>query len=68
MVFDDGYLSWRGQDFPLYDWTDFYHEATEEQTPNAPTPKAMHLQINVFMDANHACNKNTRRSQTGIFI
>ena len=38
MVFEDGYLNWREQDFPQYDWVDFYPDATEEHPPNAPTP------------------------------
>ncbi len=68
MVYDDGYLNWRDQDFPQYDWTDFYSEATEEHPPNAPPPRGMPIQINVFVDADHASNKITRRSQTGILM
>jgi hypothetical protein len=68
MVFDDGYLNWRDEDFPQYDWTDFYPDATEDIPPNAPSPKGMPVQLNAFVDADHAGNKVTRRSQTGILI
>ncbi len=68
MVFDDGYLNWNDNDFPTYDWTDFYPEAEEEVPPNAPEPRGMAVQINVFLDADHAGNKVTRRSQTGVLI
>jgi hypothetical protein len=68
MVFDDGYLNWCDSDFPEYDWTDFYNDAKEDLPPNAPAPRGMPVQINAFVDANHAGNKLTRRSQTGILL
>jgi len=35
---------------------------------NAPLPRGQPVQINVFIDANHARNKLNRRSQMGILI
>jgi hypothetical protein len=26
MVFDDSYIHWNDDDFPFYDWTDFYQD------------------------------------------
>lgn len=68
MVFDDQYVTWNDNDFPVYDWSDFYQGATEDIPPNAPKPRGMPVQINAFVDASHARNKITRRSHTGILI
>jgi hypothetical protein len=68
MVFDSGYLQWRDSDFTTYDWTDFYGDITEQVPANAPVPCGMPVQMNVFVDANHAGNKLNRRSHSGILI
>ena len=54
--------------FKEYDWFDFYHDAKEEVTPNMPSPRGLPVNISVFVDADHAGNKITRRSQTGVLI
>jgi hypothetical protein len=54
--------------FKKVDWTDFYPDADEAKPPNAPEPCGMMVQVNCFIDANHAGNKVTRRSHTGILI
>ena len=68
MVFDSNYINWKEEDFPAYDWTDFYPNVIEERPSNAPEPRGMPVQINMFVDASHARNKVTRRSHTGILI
>jgi hypothetical protein len=68
MVFDDAYINWNEKDFTSYDWTDFYGNVQEEIPKNAPQPRGKPVQLNVFVDANHARNKLTRRSQTGILL
>jgi len=68
LVFDDSSIKWTENDFQSYDWTDFYQEASEKIPPNAPEPRGNCVQINAFVDANHAGNKITRRSHTGILI
>jgi len=68
MVFDDSYVNWDENSFTSFDWTDFYGNVEEEEPPNAPPPRGKQVQINAFVDANHARNKITRRSQTGILI
>ena len=45
-----------------------YQDATEEIPSNAPTPLGKSVQINCYVDADHAGNKITRRSQTGILL
>ena len=45
-----------------------YPEACEELPHNIPEPRGEPIQLNVFVDADHAGDRVTRRSQTGIFI
>ncbi len=68
MVFDDTYLQWGDADFTSYDWTEFYRDAKEDIPVNTPQPRGMPVPMNVFVDASHARNKVTRRSQTGILL
>ncbi len=50
------------------DWMDFYGEVIEEDPPNMPVPLGNPVQMSCFVDADHAGNKVTRQSHTGIFI
>jgi hypothetical protein len=68
MVFDDSPIHWSDNDFPHYDWEEFYKDAKENIPLNAPEPRGIAVQINAFVDANHARNRLTRRSHTGILI
>ena len=47
---------------------DFNPDAEEAILSNAPEPRRKAVQINCFIDADHAGNFITRRSQTGILI
>jgi hypothetical protein len=68
LVFDPKYVTWEDASFKHYDWADFYRDAAEPLPPNAPEARGQPVQINAFVDANHAGNKVTRRSHTGILI
>ncbi len=46
----------------------FYPDAEEALPTNAPEPRGEPVQINCFVDADHAGNPVTRRSHTGILI
>eukprot|EP00804_Cyclotella_cryptica_P008557 CCRYP_007551-RA/>CCRYP_007551-RA protein AED:0.38 eAED:0.38 QI:0/0/0/1/1/1/2/0/852 len=50
------------------DWTEFYHDAVEEDPPGMPEPLGRRAVISAFVDADHAGNKVTRRSHTGVLI
>ena len=47
---------------------DIYTDATDELPHNMPEPRGNGVDLNVFVDADHARNKVTRRSHTGIII
>jgi len=61
-------VDWQDSDFPVYDWTLFYPRVNEDILTNAPPARRRCAQMNVFVDANHAGNKLTRQSHTGILI
>ena len=50
------------------DWRDFYGDVKEELPPNMPEPRGKSVCISCFVDANHAGNRLTRRSHSGILI
>ena len=54
--------------FQQYDWFDFYRDAKEAIPPDMPEPRGLEVVISCFVDANHAGDTKTRRSQTGILI
>jgi hypothetical protein len=68
MIFDDTLLNIDESKFPTADWTEFYRYAKEEIPPNAPEPHGKEVHMYCFCDADHAGDKLTHRSQTGIFI
>ena len=54
--------------FQKFEWVDFYKDAKEEIPIDAPAPRGREVGIHCFVDASHASDKVTRRSQTGILI
>ena len=45
-----------------------YVDSKEELPPNAPDPRGMGIQVNAFVDADHAGDPSIRRSQTGVLL
>ena len=45
-----------------------YPDAEEDLPPNDPLPRGNGIQVNCFVDSDHAGDRITRRSQTGIII
>jgi hypothetical protein len=68
MTFDEIRVDWNEEEFPNRDWTKFYHNATDELPHKMPEPRGNEVQINCFVDADHAGKRITSRSHTGIFI
>lgn len=68
LTFDASTVEWNEASFQQHDWGDFYQDAKESIPPNAPTSLGSAVQMNCFVDADHAGNRVTWRSQTGILI
>jgi hypothetical protein len=68
MIFDDTLPKIELSSFPVADWTEFYRDAKEEIPANAPEPLGKEVHMYCFCDADHAGDRLTRRSQTGIII
>lgn len=76
VVFDPTYLDINDYDKPNEERASFrakymkelYPDAVEDKPPNAPKPRGKAVQMHVFVDADHAGDKITRRSRTGILI
>ena len=54
--------------FSAYEWYDFYRDAKEQVPGDMPAPRGHAVSTHCFVDADHASNTVTRRSQTGILI
>jgi hypothetical protein len=54
--------------FQRCDWTEFYRDAEEAIPGNMPKPRGNLMTTHCFVDANHAGDTETRRSQTGILL
>jgi hypothetical protein len=65
---DPSYPSISEDRFQEYDWTDFYKYAEDPIPANMPTPRGQPMSSHCFVDSDHAGDKVTRRSQTGILI
>jgi hypothetical protein len=68
LVFDPRTVDWDESQFQKYDWTEFYKDAQESIPPSAPPARGNPVQMNAFVDADHAGNRVTRRSHTGILL
>jgi hypothetical protein len=68
MVFSDTLPKIEFSSFPIADWTEFYCDAKEDIPANAPEPLGKEVHMYCFCDADHAGDRITRRSQTGIII
>jgi hypothetical protein len=49
-------------------WTSFYPDAKEALADDMPQPRGRSMQMIVFADADHAGDRVTRRSRTGILL
>ena len=69
IIIDPKPLDWSHYHSDHYDtWKEFYPDAEEELPPNMPIAKGAKAKITVYVDADHAHDKVTRRSVTGIIL
>ena len=68
MFFDPQHPKVDERVFKEYDWYDFYWDAKERLPSDMPPPRGRPVSTHCFVDSDHAGDKVTRRSQTGILI
>ena len=68
MVFDPTYPDINEDDFKVYDWTRNYGNVKELIPDSCPKPLGKPVVLRLFVDADHASDRKTRRSRTGYFI
>jgi hypothetical protein len=66
--FDPAHPAINENRFQKCDWTEFYRDASEAIPTNMPTARGNCMSTHCFVDANHAGDTETRRSQTGILL
>ena len=54
--------------FTKYDWMDFYRDTDERVPSDMPLPRRHAVSTHCFVDSDHAGDKVTRRSQTGLLL
>jgi hypothetical protein len=54
--------------FPKFDWTEFYGDVTKAIPTNMLKPLGKEVDIRMMVDCDHAGDKWTRRSRTGFLI
>ena len=54
--------------FSRENWCGFYGNVQEAIPPNAPKPRGRSIVITIWVDADHAGDKLSRRSRTGYFL
>jgi len=52
----------------LPDWTDFYKDVKEQIPKDSPEPLGKSVEMTAYIDSNHAGDKVTWRSHTGVLI
>jgi hypothetical protein len=68
LAFDPAHPDIKEDRFQRCDWTEFYRDAEEAIPGNMPKPRGNLMTTHCFVDANHAGDTETRRSQTGILL
>ena len=68
LFFDPDHPNISEDRFHKFDWVDFYKDSHEDIPLDAPEPRGKEVGIHCFVDASHASDKITRRSQSGILV
>ncbi len=68
MIFDLTYPDIDYNAFPEYEWTEFYENIQEIIPPNALELRGRPIQLQMYVDSNHAGDKQMRNSQMGMMI
>ena len=67
-MFDCDHPQISSNKFKSYDWFDFYGDVKEDVPHDMPEARGLAMSTSVFVDADLAGDKRSRRSQTGALI
>ncbi len=65
---DPRYLAVDSNQFPIYDWSDFYGEVKEPISSNAPEALGKIVDLHMFVDSDHSGDQRTQQSCSGFLI
>ena len=68
LIMDPTYINIPSERFRKSEWSTFYPNAKEELDPNDPKPLRQPVRMTCFVDADHAGDKITQRSNNGVII
>ena len=68
LVLDPTYPLIIDDEFPVYNWTQFYGEVQEPKPSNAPVPRGKEVDCRLFVDSDHAGDQSSRRSRSGLIV
>ena len=68
MIFDPSDPNIEYGTFPACDWKEFYGDVAEAIPHDALPPRGKGVELRMFVDSDHAGEKLTRRSRTGMLI
>ena len=68
LLFDPQHTAIDERSFSTHDWYDFYRYSKEAILTDALNQRGNVLSTHCFVDADHAGDRATRRSQTGVLI
>jgi hypothetical protein len=68
LILDPSYPEIDKSAFRSHDWSSFYGDVMEPIPPDAPEERGKDVDLRLYVDSDHAGDKNTRRSRMGMFI
>ena len=68
VVFDPTYPDIDMDFFQRHDWEEFYGDVEEAVPADKPEPRGKPVDLQMYVDSDHAGEKTTRRSRTGFLI
>ncbi len=68
ILIDASFRNWSEFKTDKHNWQEMYPNATEEIPTGLPPPKGPRTRVTCYVDADHAHDKVTRRSMTGILL
>jgi hypothetical protein len=68
LVLDPTYADIDYDSFQKQNWEEFYGDAKEHTPANAPPPLGKPVEVRCYVDADHAGDKLTRKSRSGLVI